>query len=473
MTTDELADEITTLAGHINAAMARWLELVGEFDAREAATREWGCKSTAFWIAWRCSIEPGAARQHVRVARRLRELPAIAAAFARGELSYSKVRALTRIENIEREDELIGMAQSSTAAQLERIVRGYRTVAAADAMRAFENRYVKVSYDDDGSVLIKGRLPAEEGAVVVKALEAARDKLFAEQHAAARATAADGSAEPPPAGGVTAGVRDAWQPDGAGVPPAATTLAERNADALVQLADAMLAAPDLPGRSVADRFQVVVHVDADALDEPQAADSNGSGAAGRCETEHDGQPVAHETARRLCCDGSLVGLVERDGRTLSVGRKTRKIPPSVRRALRNRDCGCRFPGCTQTRNVDAHHIEHWINGGETKLTNLVELCGYHHRLVHEGGYSVEQRRSSGRLVFRCPDGRVLKPAPRLPRGDRDCIAHENRQRGLGITERTTVPRWYGERLDLPLAVDAVLHAAPVPDRTPEAVPVLA
>jgi hypothetical protein len=305
LTTEQLGEEITTLAAHLSAATCRWLELIAEFDAREGWA-DWGCKSTAHWIAWRCSMGNGAAREQVRVARRLRELPEILAAFRTGELSFSKVRALTRVEDVTDETELLELARHATAAQLERTVRGYRRVLAADAVREWEERFLAVETSDDGSVLIRGRLPREEGAVLQRALEIAREQLDREARGSD-----DVSAETPL--------------------PTASDIDQANADALLALADASLETSG--GRSGGDRFQVVVHVDADAL----TGDTGG-----RADLE-DAQPIAVETARRLCCDAAIVPLLERDGETLSVGRKTRSIPPALRRALRNRDGGCRSP----------------------------------------------------------------------------------------------------------------------------------
>jgi hypothetical protein len=416
LTLDELGDEITTLAAHIHSAMCRWLRLVAEFDAREGWAA-WGCKSCAHWISWRCSIAPGAAREHVRVARRLGALPLVAEAFARGELSYSKVRALTRVDDVEKEQELLGVARSCTAAQLERAVRGYQRVVRVQAARAHEERFLTLMHDDDGSILIRGRLPRDEGAIVLKALESARERRASRGE--------DVSAE-------------------------TLSIAARNADALIDVADTALGSDAAAGaRSGGDRYQVVVHVDADAL--------TGKEGTGRCELD-DGAPLSTETARRVCCDASVVALVERAGRPLSVGRKTRSIPPALRRALRSRDGGCRFPGCTARRRVDAHHIEHWAHGGATALANLVELCRHHHRLVHEGGYRIERAR--GKLIFRSPDGRTLRPVPRPRRGDHHHLTDAHRRRGLHITAETPVPDWYGDPLNLPNAVDALLDFAP-------------
>jgi hypothetical protein len=417
---EQLGDEIALLAAHIQAATCRWLEMVAEFDER-GGWADWGCKSCAEWISYRCSMAPGAAREHVRVARRLRELPLIHAAFACAELSYSKVRALTRLDDVAKEAELLELARYATAAQLERTVRGYRRVLRTDAARAYDERFLTVMHDDDGAVLVKGRLPREDGAILMKALEAMRDAQ------------PQVSAETPPSENVSAGTR--------------------NADALVAVADAALAAADAE-RTGGDRFQVVVHADIGAL----TADE-----AGTARTElDDGAPLAPETVRRLCCDCSTVGLLERDGKPLSVGRKTRSIPPSIRRALRARDGGCRFPGCTRRRHVERHHIKHWVHGGKTALPNLVELCRHHHRLVHEGGFRIDRARGDD-LIFRRPDGRRLDPAPRPPRGDHHVPADLSRRHGLSLTPDSCRPGWLGERLDLHSAVDALLNFAPPPE----------
>jgi hypothetical protein len=173
-----LEREITSLASQIHAATCRWLELVAEYDAREGWA-QWGCRSCAHWVSWRCGIAPGPAREHVRVARRLRQLPLIRAAFGEGELSFSKVRALTRLNNVEREQDLLDLARHATASQLERLLRAYRGVVAAEAMASGgrPDRWLRIEHDDDRSVLVRGRFPAEEGALIVAALEAAQDEL--------------------------------------------------------------------------------------------------------------------------------------------------------------------------------------------------------------------------------------------------------------------------------------------------------
>ena len=416
-----LEREITTLASQIHAATCRWLELVAEYDAREGWA-QWGCRSCAHWVSWQCGIAPGPAREHVRVARRLRELPAIRASFAAGELSFSKVRALTRVENVEREADLLELARHATASQLERLLRAYRGVVATEraAAGARPERWLAIDHDDDGGVVVRGRFPAEEGALVVAALEAAHDEL------ARREDGADEERDVP-----------------AGTPR------EVRADALVVVADTFLAGGH-GSRTGGDRYQVLVHVDAPVLARVDES--------GRCELD-DGAPVAVETARRLACDASVVRLLERDGKPLRIGRKTRSIPPALRRALSARDRGCRFPGCGSRRFVDAHHIEHWADGGPTDLDNLVQLCGAHHRLLHEGGFGVN-RSASGVLIFRRPDGR------RIP----DCPQPRAQPRRLERPRRpdACMPLSH-DRLDLELAVDAVLTFAPMATGEPPGV----
>jgi hypothetical protein len=154
--------------------------------------------------------------------------------------------------------------------------------------------------------------------------------------------------------------------------------------------------------------------------------------------------------------------VERGGSALSVGRKTRAIPPSIRRALKARDAGCQFPGCTCKSWLDAHHVEHWARGGHTDLANLIQLCRRHHRLVHEGGWVVERGRD-GNLVFLDPHGHRLRNVPRRARGDCDGLVATQRRNGIAPAAGATVPGWDGDVLDVGYAVDALLDFTDAPD----------
>jgi hypothetical protein len=386
LTLEELEDEIAELASHTYAGSCRWLELVGELD-RRGGFAESGYGSCAEWLAWRCGLMPRAAREHVRVARRLAELPLIREAFICGELSYAKVRALTRVAAPATEQELLELARELTAAQLDRVVRAYRYVSAKEANELQDLVYVGWSWDDDGLLRFSGCLAPEDGAMLLRALEAGRDAVWQRHFDAGRLEAmgdmGDGPAEP-------------------------LVLPRRpsTAEAFVAMAERSLACSE--DRPSAERYQVVLHVDAGAL----AGEGEG---AGGCHLD-DGPALARDTARRLACDASVVLVSEIDGEPLSVGRRTRTIPPALRRALRTRDRGCRFPGCDRRRFVDAHHVRHWACGGETSVDNLVLLCRRHHRLVHEGGFSAECL-ADGAIRFRYPWGQPIPDVPRSPPGD--------------------------------------------------------
>jgi Domain of unknown function (DUF222)/HNH endonuclease len=422
-----LEREITELAAHIHAATCRFLLLVRELDRREGWA-EWGCKSCAHWLSWQCAIGLGAAREQVRVARCLDELPAIRAAFGRGQLSFSQVRAMTRVATPETEEEMLEIAEHATAAQLEALLRRYRgvlEVELGDSDASFRRRYVRCSHDEDGALLIDARLPAEEGAVVLAALDAARDAVRTQQDVSAETSCADEDASEPPSAAEDVSAETSADP-----------CAVSKADALVLMADTLLASGPAARRG-GDRYQVVVHVEAGTL--------SSESEQGVCELDR-GPGLHPETARRLACDASVVRILERDGRPLSVGRKSRSVPPALMRALQSRDGGCRFPGCCERRFVDAHHIEHWARGGATNISNLVQLCRHHHRLLHEGGYRIH-RTSRGGLVFHAPDGRRVRDRPVLGHGDPCEPACRNARRGLRITPETCVPKWDGSRVN--------------------------
>ena len=197
-----------------------------------------------------------------------------------------------------------------------------------------------------------------------------------------------------------------------------------------------------------DRYQVMVHVDQDVL----APD--GQWAA----TLEDGTRVSAETLRRVACDAGLVPC-RAAGDTVDVGRRTRSIPPAIRRALWLRDRGCRFPGCTHTRFLHGHHIHHWLHGGATRLDNLVLLCGRHHQLVHEGGFQVQFQNETSGIVFTAPSGRSL---PQVPRREQIHQAMRALQQwaidhGIDINPHTNLPWWDGDVPDYDLVVSALLR----------------
>ncbi len=458
-----LEEQITELWGHINAATYRFLKLVAEYDTREG----WGwhgCADCAQWLNWQCGIGRVAAREKVRVARALGELPKISASFEKGEISYSKVRAMTRVATPENEDILMNIALHGTAAHIERIVRQYRRVERLEdawlANEAHRHRYLNYRFDDDGSVLIEARLPAEVGAMLKKAIEAAEEVLYQAERETAENVSAETSVDETPESGSE---------------PAENSAGTRRADALALVAERFLGNTANEAGS-SDRFLVTVHIDRSELSECAGASAETHSSDRRSEIE-DGPTLAAETARRLACDGPVVGIVEDDdGEPLNIGRKTRAISPALKRALASRDGGCRFPSCSRTRFTEGHHIHHWADGGETKLTNLITLCRFHHRLVHEGGFGLRAT-DDGLFVFSRPDGSRIADAGCfrgniLGEGRRASdLSDLNEREGLEIDPNSIRPHWTGESMDSSLVIDGLLHVrerphflADVPDR---------
>jgi hypothetical protein len=425
---EALEEEIVFLAAHIHAAEHRFLTLVAEYDR----LRGWevgGHRSCAHWLAFRTGYGLGAARERVRAARALADLPETGAAMSRGELSFCAVRALTRVATPENETDLLDLARGATTAQLERMVRGFKVGSRQDEAdrekERFESRCFSVFPDEEGMYMVKARLTPEVGALLMRAVEAASDALYREK--GAKSVSYETSS------------RDASQ---------------RRADALGLVAERAMAAgfsssPDSDARaplsgSRAERYQVLLHVDADTLTE------EGRG-LGQSELE-DGTRVSAETSRRLSCDASVVRIGHASDRSvLDVGRKTRTIPPSVRRALEVRDRGCRFPGCG-LRFTDAHHIKHWADGGETKLGNLLLLCSHHHRLLYEEGWKIELWGKDRQPAFIDPRGQTHlgrpREAPQMPPDPVAALIEQTRRRGADPDFYTAGARWKREA-DIP------------------------
>ena len=593
-----LGNQIAELSARIDAATYELLCHLHEFDRRHG----WeGWRSCAHWLNWRTGLDLGAAREKLRVAAALADLNHVSAAMARGQLSYSKVRALTRVASPATEARLLAVALCATAAQVERLVRAWRRVdrdAQPDAEQVLlASRALSMQVDEDGMVVLRGRLPPEVGALLLRAVEAALEQVPA---------SAEGD-EP--------------------------TTAQRRADALGLVAESALAGGLDPGNP-ADRFQVTVHVQADALPARDPADAaprvaaetrevsltlsepvapaaprvaaetravspassepgapagprvadetrevnltpsepgalarnlvaahaameqrGGLGAdgelvpgvaaesarsprgtsgresrsadtAGRlplCEesapcpsdatdredrhegiarrpslseqatiatphvsaetfeiSEAPGERVAAETdldagqavieqagglhigreaARRVACDAGIVVLRHAaDGQVLDVGRRSRTVPSAMRRALLSRDRGqCQFPGC-ESRHCDAHHVEHWADGGETRLQNLVLACRFHHRALHEEGFRVVPGDADGQFRFLRPDGTPLPAEPPMPSWEGAPLAPTDARlaaAGVSIGPDTATPEWYGESLDLTATLDVL------------------
>jgi hypothetical protein len=451
---EQLGEQITELCSYIYAAESRLLTLIRKFDDKEHWARLGFC-SCAHWLNFNCGIGMNAAREKVRVANALAKLPKMDEKFSKGELSYSKVRAITRIADETNEDYLLMIAKHGTAHHVEKLVSKYRTAKrvqdASVANEQHRDRELSHYYDHDGCLVIKARLPAEQGALIVKALEMAMDKDFV--------GAPHGRDRVPPSG--TNGMalpQEAEEPE---------PIATRRADALANIAETYMNNSESSG-STADRYQVVVHV-VGAASEHVVEEL--VGAPHGCDRGHvsiplegspllqDGIDVTAETSRRIACDCSVVGIKEdENGEPLSIGRRSRSIPPPMRRALGTRDGGCRFPGCTNTRFVDGHHIRHWADGGETSLDNLVLLCRHHHHLVHEGGFDCKKS-ADGEIYFTDQRHEALPNWAELPRlaSEHDIEQWMDREFFEATAEgEGCSAQWYaGEQMDWNMAVSAL------------------
>jgi hypothetical protein len=370
---DELDQAIVDLSARINAATYELLVLIREFEDR-AGYLKWGLKDAAEWLSYRCDLGRSAAYEKVRVARALRTLPAISESFSTGELSYSKVRALTRIAGDHDEQNLLDFALRTTAVRVEERCRELRFGSDASidiASRAYANRSLRFSRNPDrGTMTVTVDLPIESGQLLERALDKARD---------------DGVVETPEF------ASESWS--------------TQQADAFVNLVNGYLSGGENEEAHATDNYLVTIHVDQAAL-----KDGNGRSA------------IPIESAKRLCsrqagprCDGQALVLTEdKQGEPLSIGRKSRIVPTAIKRAvLAKHNHSCAFPGCCNSRFLHIHHVEHWSNGGETSIDNLMPLCTRHHPLVHEGRFRIEKDFQDNWIFVR-PEGQVIPPNGYLP-----------------------------------------------------------
>lgn len=591
-----LGERIAEQAAHLDAALHRLLTDLREFE-RGGSWFHQGFRSCAQWLSWRVGWSLGTAREHVRVAVRLGELPSIDDALRRGEISYCKVRAMTRVATEANEVTLLEEAKLTTGEQLETICRKYATVQRHDKDVAprddEERRYVRRRDTADGMVRIEAVLHPEEAAIVWAALDRsaaercrerpAQDGRSADEAVAGvdgNATAlssAESSKSPideldPELGGmatsVPAGTREiesAAQADpradglvssshgdfvstqdsersraaqdapraGEPVPslrggPAATPDLEpgqvrdtsrdgepsatpydgnvpagtgeadpapvrrifgvREADAVhdsapaeardiaharardaaranaqrmrrerFDRADALVSlAQEVIRGTSKDRspIEVVIAVAAESL---RARDGERDPSDVACCT--DGTCLSPEAIRRMSCDAAVVKVVEDErGVPLSVGRKTRTIPGSMKRALLRRDRTCRYPGCTTRVFLEGHHIEHWADGGETKLSGLVALCGHHHRFLHEYRYRIELDSSGVAQFFDEQGTRVAHVPGPFRHGELGWGTLAKQNQPLGITPNTGACGWDGAPIDYVACIDELVRS---------------
>jgi len=356
---DGLIRVADALNRHIAAAQVALLRVIAEVDRRRA-WQDSGARDLAHWLSIRYGMSWWKADRWIRASTALENLPAITQALETGVLGIDKVVELCRFATAETEDELIGWANEATCATIRR--RGDLEVRAAlDETTEFErDRSLRYWYEDGGRRFgLEARMPSAQGAIVAKALERVVDQI---------------PAMPAHTDGVV--------------------IEARRADALLALCSQRIAAD-----ADADRATVVVHASLGALSGRRNA-----------ETE-DGAVMPPEALQRLGCDARIQVVAENDANdAIALGRTKREPSASMMRQLRHRDRGCRFPGCGSTAFANAHHIVWWSRGGATDLDNLLLICGFHHRLVHEHGWTVE-RADVGRLRWFRADGSRYRGGP--------------------------------------------------------------
>ena len=415
MSDDEIEERLCALAGALAATEAEFLLLVAELDDRGLWGRP-GLRSAAHWLSWRLGMRLGAARERVRVGHALRQLPAIATAFGEGQLSYCKVRALTRVATPATESELLELGLGTTGAQCDQVVRAWRTVLTPEMSASSQlSRSMRRRTEANGSVVYTLRVASDDAPVVDAALGLARAAVLDEpgrpiETAEETALAAEFTCDPP--------------------------AVRADADAFLLLAESFVAAGGPTGKR-GDGLEVVLHADLATLlaaiepaapqpaeTEPTATEAPATqqseptqreqaeptqpepeqGTSGRASVRSpSGQPLLTATALRRMCENSVrVFLTDPEGRPLDLGRRVRHATKKQRRVLHDRHDGhCGYPGCTQRRRLIPHHVHWWTHGGLTDLDNLILVCPTHHRAVHEVGYTVRAL-GDGRFAFARP-----------------------------------------------------------------------
>ena len=442
LSNDQLEAEIVTWSGRIAAGEAHLLTLIAEFDRREAWAGP-GLLSCAHWLSWRTGLGPVAARERVRVGRALDELPLVREAHAAGRLSYSQVRAITRVATAQEQQRWIEMARSTTAGQLERLVRGVRRVHkveedAADPELAAWRMEARRSYDADGNVVFRIVLPAEQAAVLDAALDVVRAALERDQ--AEDASAGAGPPQPDEETGDAGASAEARspQPEPAAASPTLT-------DAFLAMARTTPdpASTESPAAARRSRSRLTAQVD------PLTG-------WGRL---RDGEllPPSSLSAvlRTLPVRGGKVRLrrlTPADLRRHDLGRSQR-LPSAALRELLGAIDGecCRFPGCTRRRKLHAHHVEHWSDGGTTDLDNLLLVCGRHHTLIHQLGFQLVLHRDR-RLSVATAEGVAVLHHPGLPWRPATELDPDR-----SITAATLPPDTVEPRMDLGYAVMVLLQ----------------
>jgi hypothetical protein len=373
-----LAREFCDLAAHTHAAQARLAHMAAEIDSAGGWAGE-GMRSCSQWIAINAGFGQHTAETLVRVGHALVNLPKIAAAFDRGELSLDKARQLCLVATPADEEIWLDLAHAASGSQLERICRACRrAMEANDPHRSraqLARRGLWSHWDEHGMLQLRAALPPEGGALLLTALESFR---AADTPPVERTVDGVSAADP---------VRD----------PADDRWAAKRVDALTAACERALAASSEKSATLLPRM--VVHVDVGVL--------TGADPDGRCHLE-DGPALSAAAARRIGCDASVIAMTERDGLPIDAGRAQRIVSTPLRRAMEVRDVTCRFPGCAvPARDCEAHHVDHWIDGGPTELDNIDAYCKFHHNRHHAGVFDI-QKGPAGERRFVTADGRVIE-----------------------------------------------------------------
>jgi hypothetical protein len=469
LTNEQVADEITTWAGRIAAGEARLLELIAEFD-RRGAWHGSGILSLAHWLSWQLGMSLPAAYERVRVARALESFPLVRAAFGAGRMSWSQVRAVTRVATAADEQTWVDLARHCTGAQLERLARGVRRAKQpaedeTDPIGAKLRRRDQVRYDPDGTLVVTLRFAAEDGAVFLAAIEAAREEIDRQRRADSSAEEPDGSlrAQPPDSSaeehpdrpGVEAsdssaedsGLRRTASPWG----PVDSSAEERpspatRAEGALAMARAHLEqlAATRPEATRRTRSRLVAHVDP----------LSGWGRLADGEilpTSSLADVITTLPGRGM----PLRPLTDEDLTRLDLGRTSRTPSLALRELLGCLDGErCRFPGCTRRRKLHAHHVTEWGAGGTTDLGNLVLLCSRHHTIVHRDGFQLRLDPATRRLTVHTADGVAVLHHPALPWGNADDLDPQRQ-----IRPETLRSEWDGSRIDWHYAVNVLCQQA--------------
>ncbi|MEE9321417.1 MAG: DUF222 domain-containing protein [Granulosicoccus sp.] len=365
-----IAQRLKQLSHDIACNHADQIELLVRFDELEG-WKESGAKHCVAWMNAELGISVQLGWERLRVGRELRRLPTLTALFRAGSLSWSKVRLLTRVASAENECLLCHASLDASVSDVQHLCHGYRWQTneagstAADesaaenerAMQQYNARSLSWRQGNNGNTEIQLRLPVELAQGFLRSIEQCLEQLDSTS--------------------------------------TTTNISQRRADAAVIMAERSLehAGHEI---STADRYQVVISVDADSLSSDDAradkttVDRNTGLQPEKRPLVEGAEPIARESARRIACDASLVTLVTRQGELVDIGRKSRQWTAAMIRAIKTRDQHCQFPGCTANRHLQIHHIVHWADGGSTSVDNGVCLCSYHHVRLHEGGLQMQR-----------------------------------------------------------------------------------